>query len=180
MTNTARVSHAIQNILNWALSLKSTSTAAAGSSSTPVPPKRRRVALDAITAMDGWIYLMAAGKAETGVIADLREIREEGHNLHGVVCISKVNLLNDPTASKSLDELAHAQKDMFQQYSAMPITYDSAMARAQFGLIRETAVGSDEDIEHGEGPGGAFALRGEPTRSRRAADDRKRTFVTLF
>ena len=107
-------------------------------------PKRRRVALDAITAMDGWIYLMAAGKAETGVIADLREIREEGHNLHGVVCISKVNLLNDPTASKSLDELAHAQKDMFQQYSAMPITYDSAMARAQFGLIRETAVGSEE------------------------------------
>ena len=58
-------------------------------------PKRRRVALDAITAMDGWIYLMAAGKAETGVISDLHEIREEGHNLHGVVCISKVNTINE-------------------------------------------------------------------------------------
>ena len=106
-------------------------------------PKRRRVALDAITAMDGWIYLMAAGKAETGVISDLHEIREEGHNLHGVVCISKVNTINDPTASKSLDELARAQKEMFAQYSAMPITYDSAMARAQFALIRESEVGSD-------------------------------------
>ena len=106
-------------------------------------PKRRRVALDAITAMDGWIYLMAAGKAETGVISDLHEIREEGHNLHGVVCISKVNTINDPTASKSLDELARAQKEMFAQYSAMPITYDSAMARAQFALIRESEMGSD-------------------------------------
>jgi hypothetical protein len=106
-------------------------------------PKRRLVALDAIAAMDGWIYLMAAGKAETGVISDLHEIREEGRNLHGVVCISKVNTINDPTASKSLDELARAQKEMFAQYSAMPITYDSAMARAQFALIRETEVGSE-------------------------------------
>ena len=107
-------------------------------------PKRRRVALDAIINMDGWIYLMAAGKAETGVISDLHEIREEGQNLHGVVCISKVNTINDPTASKTLDELARAQKDMFQQYSAMPITYDSAMARAQFAIIRETEVGTEQ------------------------------------
>lgn len=107
-------------------------------------PKRRRVALDAITAMDGWIYLVAAGKAETGVTSDLAEIREEGHNLHGVICISKVNLLMDPTASKTLDELASQQRAEFQRYSAMPITYDSAMARAQFALIRETQEGSEE------------------------------------
>ena len=107
-------------------------------------PKRRRVALDAITAMDGWIYLVAAGKAETGVISDLTEIREEADNMHGVVCISKVNLLNDPTATKSLDELASQQRAEFQRYSAMPITYDSAMARAQFALIRETTEGSEE------------------------------------
>ena len=107
-------------------------------------PKRRRVALDAITNMDGWIYLVAAGKAETGVISDLNEIRDEGHNLHGVVCISKVNLLNDPTASKTLEELAAQQRGEFQRFSAMPITYDSAMARAQFALIRETAEGSDD------------------------------------
>eukprot|EP01048_Picozoa_sp_COSAG05_P035396 COSAG05_NODE_15360_length_371_cov_1.702206_1_plen_115_part_10 len=36
------------------------------------------------------------------------------------------------------------QRAEFQRYSAMPITYDSAMARAQFALIRGTEENSEE------------------------------------
>jgi hypothetical protein len=77
-------------------------------------PKRRRIAIDNIAKMDGWIYLMQAGKAETGVLDDLAEIRDEAGNMHGVICISKVNLLNDPSAQKTLEQLVKPQRDLFQ------------------------------------------------------------------
>jgi hypothetical protein len=103
-------------------------------------PQRRRQGINAVADLDGWIYLVEAPNAiSQTVIDDLKEIREEANNPHGVILLSKVDALTSPSGNKTLDDLLVQRRETYRDYTEHPIPFCSAMGPEQVAAIRDAS-----------------------------------------
>lgn len=100
---------------------------------------RRRVALDEIAGMDGWMYLaQAPDKESTSVVTgDWNEIEQQGHNPNGVLVLSKIDNITAPAGSgretrRSFREIIEIRK---RTYRKLGWTGDIVYSSAQGGAI---------------------------------------------
>ena len=97
---------------------------------------RRRRSLDTVAELDGWIYLVEAErKRNQTVVEDLREIRNQANNEHGIIVLSKSDAATSSSETSGLlDNQVEAKRKFYGQHTEHRISHCSARGPEQVAL----------------------------------------------
>lgn len=80
---------------------------------------RRRAALNIVSNLDAWLYLIDAGeKHNSTVLDDLSEIREQANNVHGLLVFSKADTVDPPRRTTDGDQLDQLLSQRRREYGS--------------------------------------------------------------